>query len=179
MKTIPWRLFDFKYDVSRLQLQIENIIEKNKWNESPFTWPIYNSKWLDVSNILTEEIVESVESTIGSPIKRNCYWLWYYNDSVELKPHIDKLFNGCKYGVVLPIKGTFSLTSYTDDNHLYNWIPGIEEQVDVSKLTVVDTVTYSPGQFIVLNNTVYPHSGIATDQHRITLHLYLEDNNYE
>lgn len=172
----PWRLYNLDYDLDKLQLHIDNICD---WQDSPFTWPILDSKWVDVSNLIDIELVQNIENKINTTIKKNSYWVWYYNTSKILSPHLDKMFDGCKYSIVIPIKGDFKLTAYIDDKKIYNWIPGVEENVDVSQLTVVDTVSYRPGQFLLLNNTVYPHSGIATDTDRITLHLYLEDNNYE
>jgi hypothetical protein len=171
----PWRLYNLDFDLAKLQSHIDEI---SKWDESPFTWPIKDSKWVDVSHSLDYTIIESVENTVNSKIKRNSYWVWYYNTSKILSPHLDKPYNGCKYSIIVPIRGEFDLTAYTDTNKIYNWIPGIEEDVDVSRLTVVDNIKYSPGQFLLINNTAYPHSGFAKETDRITLHLYLEDNNF-
>jgi|TARA_B110000503_G_scaffold68729_1_gene107345 hypothetical protein len=172
----PWRLYNLDYNLDKLKSHINEI---SKWIDSPFTWPIKDSKWVDVSDILDINLINVVENTIGTTIKKTNYWLWYYNTSKELKPHLDKYFNNCKYSIIVPIIGDFELTSYLDHNNLYNWEPGIEEDIDVNQLTVVDKISYKPGQFLLLNNTVYPHSGIAKEPNRITLHLYLEDNNYE
>jgi hypothetical protein len=172
----PWRLNNLDYDLDKLQSHINEI---TNWSNSPFSWPIKDSKWVDVSKLLDFSIIESIENTINTKIKKNSYWIWYYNTSKTLSPHLDKPFNGCKYSIIVPIIGDFELTAYADTKSIYNWQPGVEESVDISQLTVVDKVNYTPGQFLLLNNTVYPHSGIATETDRITLHLYLEDNNYE
>lgn len=171
----PWRLYNLDFNLATLQSHIDEICN---WKESPFTWPIKDSKWVDVSYLLDTSIVENIESTINSKIKRNTYWVWYYNTSTILSPHLDKPYDGCKYSIVVPVRGEFELTAYVDTNKIYNWIPGVEENVDVSKLTVVDTINYTPGQFLLINNTVYPHGGFAGKPDRITLHLYLEDNNF-
>jgi|TARA_B110000908_G_C10038406_1_gene350642 hypothetical protein len=171
-----WRLNNLDYDLDKLQSHINEI---NNWSDSPFSWPIKDSKWVDVSETLDINLINVVENTINTTIKKNNYWLWYYNTSKVLKPHLDKKFNGCKYSIIVPIVGDFELTAYIDHNNLYNWVPGVEEDIDVDQLTVVDKISYRPGQFLLLNNTVYPHGGISTETNRITLHLYLEDNNYE
>ena len=172
----PWRLYTLDYDLDTLQSHINSI---SKWADSPFTWPIKDSKWFDVSDSLDVAIIETIENTLNTKIKRNSYWVWYYNTSKVLSPHRDKPYNGCNYSIVVPVRGEFELTAYNDTKGLYKWVPGVEEDVDISQLTVVDTVRYKPGQFLLINNTVYPHGGIAKEPNRITLHLYLEDNNYE
>jgi hypothetical protein len=171
----PWRMYTLEFNLGKLQSHIDKI---SKWNDSPFTWPIKDSKWVDVSHSLDTAVIESIEHTINTKIKKNSYWVWYYNTSKILSPHLDKPYDGCKYSIVVPIKGDFELTAYSDTDNIYNWVPGVEEDVDTSKLTVVDKVRYIPGQFLLLNNTVYPHSGIANNTDRITLHLYLEDNDF-
>lgn len=171
----PWRLYDLEFDLVKLQSHIDEIA---KWVNAPFTWPIKDSKWVDVSNSLDPVIIGSIEHTVNARIKRNSYWVWYYNTSRSLSPHLDKPYDGRKYAIVVPIRGEFELTAYTDTCNVYNWVPGVEESVDIAQLTVVNTVSYAPGQILLLNNTVYPHSGIAKEPNRITLHLYLEDNNF-
>ena len=115
-----------------------------------------DSVWCMVK--LKNETIEKLNRNFGVPVHTDFY-IWWYRYGKELIIHKDNNSPGSGRPIVgaVSLIGDFETVIYEED-----------------KTTVIDKVTYGPGDFIILNNTGYYHGGKALGDTRISLHFYLD-----
>jgi len=108
-------------------------------------------KLKDVDNKTVNDLIDYVENTFKLPLRfdKSYVSIWEYGAGDKLPPHIDPNISQSA-SIVVGLIGKFEL--YLNDNNTNE---------------VIDTVTYSPPEAIILNNTIYKHSGKCLDDYRL------------
>lgn len=105
----------------------------------------------DTNNKAVNDLVDYIENTYNLPLRfdKSYVSIWEYGEGDELPPHVDPDMSQSA-SVVVGLIGKFEL--YLNDH-------------DTDK--IIDTVSYTPPEAIILNNTVYKHSGKCVDNYRL------------
>lgn len=122
-------------------------------NSKYWQWNIAD---IDDNNVQT--MIADIELRYGVHIKfENSYLsIWEFGEGDTLPPHTDPDISQSA-SVVLCLIGRFEV-------RLHN------EQTD----EILDAIEYGPGEGIILNNTVYRHSGECLDGYRLSLLLSID-----
>lgn len=96
--------------------------------------------------------------------------IWEMNNGVTLEPHVDASHNTSF--VILPIAGRTKTSMHGQlPNDVSNHGRTPTFPIDTP---IVDSITYGPGEFIVINNTKYIHSVTPIDDYRLVLQFNAE-----
>jgi hypothetical protein len=114
----------------------------------------------DIDDCNVRDMVTDIETRYCIPINfKNSYLsIWEFGEGDTLPPHTDPDVSQSA-SVVLCLIGRFEVRLH-------------DEQTD----NVIDQITYGPGEGIILNNTVYRHSGECLDGYRLSLLLSIDPN---
>lgn len=113
----------------------------------------------DIANTEVIGLLDYIQAKHKLPVKteNTKIALWEYGEGDELPPHVDVAVS-LSSSIVVSLSGRFE-TRLNDSD-------------DPSK--VLDVVTYGPGEYIILNNTVYCHSGRPLDSYRLAVVLFVD-----
>lgn len=113
----------------------------------------------DIQDVHVLGLLDYISQKHNLPVntKNTQIALWEYGEGDELAPHVDVAVS-LSSSIVVSLVGGFETR--------------LHDNQDPSK--VLDTVTYGPGEYIILNNTVYCHSGRPLDNYRLALVLFVD-----
>lgn len=144
---------NFEKMKARIQYYIDN---KITW--LPATSRTPGAVWCDISTILEESIREQLSNFVGRPL-HPIFWLCDYRGCTELEIHRDNPGNEypihSRFTIIVMLDGIFEMTIWEDDQK-----------------SVIDKVIVRPGEFIILNNCQYYHSGKVLEGNKLSLHAY-------
>lgn len=154
-----YKLIDTGASFLEIQNKIYRMIEeKVKW--APATPRTPGAVWYDVSKILDPSIREKLSELIRRPI-HEIVWMTDYKDCKSLEIHKDNPGNEypihSRFTLIMMIDGVFQISIWNDDCD-----------------KVIDQVVVKPGQFVILNNSQYYHSGEVLQGRKLSLHAYPE-----
>jgi hypothetical protein len=112
----------------------------------------------DIDNQYVNELIDYIEKTEGLPLRFDSSYLsvWEFGEEDKLPPHTDPDISQSA-SVVVSLIGRFEVR-LNDEN--------TDE--------ILERVVYQPGEAIILNNTVYRHSGECFDGYRLSLLLSVD-----
>ena len=144
---------DFLAMRSRVREQIANEV---RWEPATARTP--GAVWCDVSNILDSTVRQQLSVCVGRPL-HSIFWLCDYRGCKDLEIHRDNPGNeytiDSRFTIIMMLDGVFEMTIWSDD------------QKDP-----IDKAVIHPGEFIVLNNSQYYHSGKVLSGNKLSLHAY-------
>lgn len=113
----------------------------------------------DMTNTSGIELLTYLEERHKLPVNtpKTRMALWEYGEGDVLPPHID-LGISLSSAIIVSLEGRF-------ETYLHESKESGE---------ILDTVTYGPGEYIVLNNTVYYHGGRPLDPYRLALVAFVD-----
>lgn len=113
----------------------------------------------DIDNADILKLLNHIETKHGLPVNtaETRIALWEYGDGDELPPHIDPDIS-LSSSVIVSLVGRFE-TRVHDKTNLN---------------VVLDKVSYGPGDYIILNNTVHYHSGKPLDNYRLAVVAFVD-----
>tara|TARA_B110000238_G_scaffold194397_1_gene232199 strand:- start:4129 stop:4704 length:576 start_codon:yes stop_codon:yes gene_type:complete len=159
---------NLKYDLDTLILELDNlypaeIYSPDQVNDLSYqSFPLAYTYHKNITN-LPQHIKQAIEESINYPLM-DYFFLWDWRDSTDvLEPHMDPIvkegFNGirARISMFVCLDGVFQLNFHDSDTK-----------------EIVESVTYSPGDIVVLNNTQAIHSGKLLSGSKRALAGYLE-----
>lgn len=136
-----------------MQQHIDNDVQ---W--APATSRTPGAVWCDVSSFLDVSIRQQLSASVGRPL-HSTFWICDYRDCKDLEIHRDNPGNeytiDSRFTIIMMLDGVFEMTIWSDD-----------------QITVLDKAVIHPGEYIVLNNSQYYHSGKVLSGQKLTLHAY-------
>ena len=146
-------IFDFKKLRARMQ---EHIDQDIVW--LPATARTPGAVWSDISEILDPSIRNQLSQSVGRPL-HDIYWICDYRGCPSLEIHKDNPGNeypiNSRFTIIMMLDGRFEVSLWEDD-----------------QISLIDKVVIHPGEFLVLNNSQYYHSGRVLDGVKLSLHAY-------
>ncbi len=114
----------------------------------------------DIDDRNVRDMVTDIETRYSIPLNfKNSYLsIWEFGEGDKLPPHTDPDVSQSA-SVVLCLIGRFEVRLHDEQND-----------------NVIDAITYGPSEGIILNNTVYRHSGECLDGYRLSLLLSIDPN---
>lgn len=144
---------DFLKMRQRMQEHIENDIQ---W--LPATSRTPGAVWCDISEILDPLIRQQLSLCVGRPL-HSTFWICDYRGCKDLEIHRDNPGNeypiDSRFTIIMMLDGVFEMTIWSDD-----------------QTQNIDKAVIHPGEFIVLNNSQYYHSGKVIEGNKLSLHAY-------
>jgi hypothetical protein len=136
----------------------------NKWvGNNTYELIDQNSKYFECNlNDITDQNIQNMISYIEFeykiPLRHNNSYLsiWEFGEGDRLPPHTDPDISQSA-SVVLNLIGRFKLNLHNNNND-----------------NIIDSFQYGPGEGIILNNTMYRHSGECLDGYRLSLLLSVD-----
>jgi hypothetical protein len=131
-----------------------NNLDRDAWVYDPWQAPGTKSTHIDIPNCLHNEI-----QSISTLPLYNEWYIWDFIDAKELIIHKDSNSTGGYRSIafIIAIEGNFENQIYKDDQK-----------------TLIDSVVYGPGEGIILNNTMYRHSGKVLSKTRKTISCWID-----
>ncbi|GEM_PF-4396579 len=152
-----YKIINMGNDFENIKASIKKLIkEEVEWQPATSRTP--GAVWFDISKVLPDFVKEKLSKYCGRPL-HDIFWMTDYLDCKSLEIHQDNPGNEypvtTRFTLILMLEGVFRLSIWNDE--------GTE---------VLDTVVVSSGEFVVLNNSQYYHSGEVISGQKLSLHAY-------
>ncbi len=125
---------------------------------APATSRTPGAVWCDISGILDPTVRQQLSDCVGRSL-HSTFWLCDYRDCTDLEIHRDNPGNeytiDSRFTIIMMLDGVFEMTIWSDNQK-----------------NVIDKAVIRPGEFIILNNSQYYHSGKVLSGNKLTLHAY-------
>lgn len=117
-------------------------------------WPTREIKDANIKQLL-KSLEQKHQLPVDTP--KTLISLWEYGSGDVLPAHVD-LNISLSAAIVVSLMGRFETRKHELQNND----------------AIVDRVTYGPGEYIILNNTVVRHSGQPLDDYRLALVVFVD-----
>ena len=148
-------------DISEIKDEILPMFKDQVWSPCDYD-QAPGSEWILLH--FQDKLIRKLELGTGYEIYPDFY-IWNYREIKTLKIHKDTNTPGDSRQIVgvIPLIGDFEVNVYDDS--------------DLSK--PIDSCSYGPGDFLILNNTKYYHGGRVLSETRVSLHFYFNFYNHD